>query len=71
MFERSAEKEVGENSNNGFSVAQLEVLFGHVSRMMRVELGPLTERMNRLEVSTSWVRTNTKSRTVGKRTCGA
>ncbi|XP_073037004.1 uncharacterized protein [Primulina eburnea] len=47
------EKEVGESSNQGLSKVQMEALFGHFSRMLRVELDPLYERLDRLEVSTS------------------
>ncbi|XP_073057399.1 uncharacterized protein [Primulina eburnea] len=47
------EREVGENSNQGLSKVQMEALFGHSSRMLRAELDPLYERLERLKVSTS------------------
>ena len=47
------EREVGESSNQGFSKVQMDALFGYFSRMMRAELDPLYERLDRLEVSTS------------------
>ncbi|XP_073056978.1 uncharacterized protein [Primulina eburnea] len=47
------EREVGESTNKGLSKVHMEALFGHFSRMMRAELDPLYERLDRLEVSTS------------------
>lgn len=53
MAERKSDKEVGESSNTGFSKAQMDELFGHFTRVMKVELEPIQERMSRLEVSTT------------------
>ncbi|XP_073031256.1 uncharacterized protein [Primulina eburnea] len=44
--ESKMEREVGESSNQGLSK---EALYGYFSRMMRAELDPLYERLDRLE----------------------
>ncbi|KZV34457.1 hypothetical protein F511_21232 [Dorcoceras hygrometricum] len=61
MSDRRIEKEVDKALNPGPSKVQMEALFGDVTRMVRVELEILHDRMSRLEVSSSglagmWIR---------------
>lgn len=66
MSDRMSEEEIGENHRRGLPKVEMEALFGHFSRMLRVELAPLHERMDRLEENANGDRTRGRNRDMGR-----